>query len=64
MATIFEEWGTYRKSELTRRAYRSDAMAFISFMGGRWPDDATDLLTASPVRCFRPVMERMFARAA
>ena len=47
IATIFEAWVNRRKSEHTRRAYRGDVMAFVSFMGWRWPDDALHLLGAS-----------------
>jgi len=35
VATIFEEWGTYRKPELPRRAYRGDAMALVHLPHGR-----------------------------
>jgi integrase family protein with SAM-like domain len=47
VATIFEAWVNRRKSEHTRRAYRGDVMAFVEFMGWRWPDDAANLLRSS-----------------
>jgi hypothetical protein len=33
-----------RRPDHTRRAYRGDVMAFVSFMGWRWPEDALNLL--------------------
>ena len=47
VATIFEAWVGRRKSDHTRRAYRGDVMAFVAFMGWRWPDDAANLLRSS-----------------
>ncbi len=47
VASIFEAWVNRRKSEHTRRAYRGDVMAFVQFMGWKWPKDAAELLTAS-----------------
>jgi site-specific recombinase XerD len=47
VATLFEAWVGRRKSEHTRRAYRGDVMAFVAFMGWKWPDDAANLLRAS-----------------
>ena len=42
----------------TRRAYRQDVMAFVEFLGIRWPDDATRLFTVSvaDVQAFRDRM--------
>jgi integrase/recombinase XerC len=47
VAALFEAWVGRRKSEHTRRAYRGDVMALVSFMGWQWPDDAANLLRAS-----------------
>jgi integrase/recombinase XerD len=47
VATIFEAWVARRESPHTQRAYRSDVMAFVQFMGWRWPEDATALLGVS-----------------
>ena len=47
IAALFEAWVGRRKSEHTRRAYRGDVMAFVEFMGWRWPDDAANLLRSS-----------------
>jgi integrase/recombinase XerC len=47
VASIFEAWVNRRKSEHTRRAYRGDVMAFVQFMGWKWPDDSIELLSAS-----------------
>ena len=47
VAAIFETWVNRRKSEHTRRAYRSDVMAFVRFMGWTWPESATELLRTS-----------------
>jgi integrase/recombinase XerC len=55
VAEIFERWVARRKSPHTQRAYREDVMGFVRFMGLRWPEDATGLLTASlkDVQAFR-----------
>jgi len=34
-----------RESANTQRAYREDVLAFVSFMGWKWPEDSTALLT-------------------
>lgn len=47
IASIFDAWVGRRKSAHTQRAYRGDVMAFVAFMGWRWPDDATNMLRAS-----------------
>src|SRR3954454_8907799 len=47
VADIFERWVTRRSSKNTQRAYRSDVMAFVEFVGLRWPAEATGLLTIS-----------------
>jgi integrase/recombinase XerC len=47
IAALFDAWVNRRKSEHTRRAYRGDVMAFVQFMGWRWPDDASNLLRSS-----------------
>jgi site-specific recombinase XerD len=55
VAEIFERWVTRRSSKHTQRAYRQDVMAFVDFLGLRWPDDATRLLavTVADVLAFR-----------
>src|SRR5215831_5886151 len=47
VAEIFERWVTRRASKHTQRAYRQDVMAFVGFLGLRWPDDATRLLAVN-----------------
>lgn len=47
VASIFELWVNRRESPHTRRAYRDDVMAFVRFMGWRWPQDASGLLSVS-----------------
>jgi site-specific recombinase XerD len=47
VASIFEAWVGRRHSAHTRRAYRGDVMAFVSFMAWRWPEDATEMLRSS-----------------
>lgn len=47
VAAIFEAWVGRRKSAHTQRAYRGDVMAFLQFMGWRWPEEATALLQVS-----------------
>lgn len=55
VAEIFERWVTRRASKHTQRAYRQDVMAFVEFLGLRWPEDATRLLavTVADVLAFR-----------
>ena len=38
IAEIFEAWVTRRQSSHTRRDYREYFMAFVKFMGIKWPD--------------------------
>jgi hypothetical protein len=40
VAAIFEAWVGRRRSGHTQRAYRQDVMAFVRFLGVRWPDEA------------------------
>ena len=47
VASIFESWVNRRKSAHTQRAYREDVMAFVHFMGWKWPGDSAELLGAS-----------------
>lgn len=47
IASIFESWVTRRQSPHTQRAYRADVMAFVEFLGLKWPDEATALLSIS-----------------
>lgn len=47
VAAIFELWVKRRESPHTRRAYRDDVMGFVNFMGWRWPEDATAMLSVS-----------------
>src|SRR5262245_32456774 len=58
VAEIFERWVARRESKHTRRAYRQDVMAFIAFLGIRWPEDATRLFRTSvvDVQAFRDQM--------
>src|SRR3954452_13585160 len=55
LAEIFESWVNRHRSPHTQRAYRGDVEAFLTFLGIRWPEDATALLTASvqDVQAFR-----------
>lgn len=46
---IFEAWIQRRESPHTQRAYRGDVMAFVAFMGWRWPEDGIQLLRV-PIR--------------
>jgi site-specific recombinase XerD len=47
VAAIFETWVKRRQSRHTRRAYREDVMAFVRFIGIRWPEQSVSLLTVS-----------------
>lgn len=47
VAEIFERWVKRRSSVHTRRAYRTDVMAFVSFVGIKWPSDAPQLLSCT-----------------
>src|SRR5580700_9806123 len=55
VAILFESWVTRRQSPHTQRAYREDIMSFVKFMGMRWPEQATALLSVSikDVQSFR-----------
>jgi site-specific recombinase XerD len=55
VAGCFEAWVARRQSRHTQRAYREDVMAFVKFMGIRWPDEAPELLRVSikDVQVFR-----------
>jgi site-specific recombinase XerD len=55
IAEIFETWVTRRQSPHTQRAYREDFMAFIKFLGIRWPDEAAKIIAVSvkDVHAFR-----------
>lgn len=55
LASIFESWVGRRQSPNTQRAYREDVMAFVKFMGLRWPEQAMELLRISvqDVQSFR-----------
>jgi site-specific recombinase XerD len=55
IAVIFEAWVKRCKSEHTQRAYRGDVMAFVRFMGWRWPEQSGWMLRASilDVQAFR-----------
>ncbi len=58
VAAIFETWVKRRQSRHTRRAYREDIMAFVRFVGIKWPEQCASLLTASimDVQSFREFM--------
>jgi len=45
VAAIFDAWVKRRESPNTQRAYREDVLAFVSFMGWKWPEDSALLLT-------------------
>jgi Phage integrase, N-terminal SAM-like domain len=47
LASLFEAWVTRRQSVHTQRAYREDIMSFVKFMGIRWPEDSTAMLSVS-----------------
>jgi site-specific recombinase XerD len=47
VALIFESWINRRKSQHTRRAYRQDVLAFVRFMGWRWPEGSSELLRST-----------------
>src|SRR3712207_5874665 len=47
VADIFESWVARRKSPHTQRGYREDFMAYVAFLGVRWPEQATMILSAS-----------------
>lgn len=55
VASCFEAWVSRRQSRHTQRAYREDVMAFVKFMGIKWPDEAYELLRVSitDVQAFR-----------
>src|SRR5262245_50827739 len=57
-AEIFERWVTRRSSRHTQRAYCQDVMAFVQFLGIRWPDESTRFFTVSvaEVLAFRDLM--------
>ena len=44
---IFERWVTRSGSVHTQKAYRTDVMAFVTFMGWRWSEDSWQFLTAT-----------------
>ena len=43
VAGIFEAWVHRRESEHTQRAYRQDVMDLVSFLGMKWPEEATNM---------------------
>src|SRR3954471_6183824 len=47
VASCFEFWVKRRQSPHTQRAYREDVMAFVKFMGIKWPNDSVSLLAVS-----------------
>jgi integrase/recombinase XerC len=58
IAATFETWVKRRRSKHTQRAYREDIMAFVAFMGIRWPQQCDELLkvTVPDVQAFRDSM--------
>ena len=60
VAQIFERWVTRRSSRHTQRAYRGDVLAFVAFLGIKWPEESTHLFTVSvaDVLEFRGEMEK------
>jgi hypothetical protein len=59
VAKIFEAWVARRSSHHTQRAYRSDVMSFVRFLGLQWPQQAPELLRVSikDVQAFRDRLE-------
>jgi integrase/recombinase XerC len=55
---IFETWVKRRQSPHTQRAYREDIMAFVRFVGIKWPQQSASVLTVSitDVQSFRDSM--------
>jgi integrase/recombinase XerC len=58
ISEIFERWVNRSASYHTQRSYRKDVMSFTEFLGVRWPDEATRLLsiTIADVESFREFM--------
>src|SRR3954451_7376362 len=58
VAEIFERWVARRESKHTQRAYKGDVLAFVEFLGLRWPEESIGLLTTSvtDVHEFRDMM--------
>src|SRR4051794_26796755 len=58
VAEIFKRWVARRESKHTQRAYEHDVLAFVAFLGLRWPDEATRLFAVSvaDVHAFRDLM--------
>ena len=59
VAEIFEAWIARRSSQHTQRAYRSDVMSFVRFLGINWPQEAPELLRVSTkdVQAFGDLLE-------
>jgi site-specific recombinase XerD len=57
-AEIFELWVQRRESAHTQRAYRGDVMAFVAFLGMRWPEESWKLfqVAVGDVQRFRDTM--------
>ena len=55
VAAIFEAWVGRRRNGHIQRAYRQDVMAFVRFVGVRWPNEAWQLYRTSVagVQAFR-----------
>ena len=47
VAEVFDRWVARRESPHTQRAYRQDVMAFVEYLGLRWPEDSTRMFTVS-----------------
>ncbi len=58
VAGIFDAWVKRHESPNTQRAYREDVLAFVSFMGWKWPNDSSLLLTVnvSEVLAYRDLL--------
>jgi hypothetical protein len=63
VAAIFEAWVGRRKSQHTQRASRGDVMAFVEFMGWKWPEDFMNVLRGSilDVQAFKTHMVKQGA---
>ncbi len=47
VAELFELWVQRRDSPHTQRAYRGDVMAFVTFLGIKWPDESWRMFQVS-----------------
>jgi len=59
VAAMFETWMARSENYHTQRCYRRDVLAFIEFLGIRWPEESWRLLRAGvgDVRAWRQFMD-------